>query len=214
VFDNVLSLTSNPLLSLRIPGDRAATEVSISETAQSSIALLTGRIARGDDDAFEEFHQRYFDRLYHFLLVIAHGEEHEAQDALQETLLRVARHARVFKDEDAFWCWLKVIARNAARDGGRKRRRYLTLLQRFAWFRNAPAEQESREEDRLSEILVESLEELSAEDRNLIDAKYLQGVGVKELSVRIGVSDKAVESRLLRLRRHLRERILKKLQKI
>lgn len=191
-----------------------AAEVSIPETGQSSIALLTGRIARGDEEAFEEFHHRYFDRLYRFLLVIAHGEEHEAREALQETLLRVARHARVFEDEEAFWCWLKAIARNAARDGGRKRRRYLALLQRFAWFRNNAAEGESREEDRLSEVLVESLEELPAEDRNLIDAKYLQGVAVKELSLRIGVSDKAVESRLLRLRRHLRERILKKLQKI
>ncbi|HLP77611.1 MAG TPA: sigma factor, partial [Candidatus Paceibacterota bacterium] len=115
----MLSSTSIPLLSLRATGSRTATEVSIPETSQSSIALLTKRVAGGDHAAFEEFHERYFDRLYQFLLVITRGEEHQAQEALQETLLRVARHARVFEDEETFWCWLKAIARNTARDGGR-----------------------------------------------------------------------------------------------
>ena len=70
--------------------------------------------------------------LYQFLLVVSRGQEHEAREALQEMLLRVARSARVFDDEEAFWCWLKAVARNAARDGGRKQRRYLALLERFS----------------------------------------------------------------------------------
>ena len=88
-------------------------------------------IAAGDEAAFREFHGRYLDRLYQFLLVVARGQETEAQEALQETLLRVVRHARAFDTEEALWDWLKVVARSAARDGGRKRHRYLALLSRF-----------------------------------------------------------------------------------
>jgi len=204
--------TANSLLTLRLTGKPTATEAAISETTPGHIARLTRRLAAGDDEAFREFHSLYFDRLYQFLLVIARGQEHEAQEALSETLLRVVRYARSFEREDAFWCWLKVVARSAARDAGRKRRRYFTLLQNFALRRRDGAEPwQAPEESRLTAILAESLGELTPEDRRLIEGKYLEGAAVKELSELAGLTDKAVESRLLRARRQLREILLKKL---
>jgi RNA polymerase sigma factor (sigma-70 family) len=195
-----------------------AAEVSIPETHPDTVRVLTRRLAAGDEEAFREFHDRYFDRLYHYLLVVARGQEQEAREALQETLLRVVRYARVFDDETAFWCWLKVVARSAARDGGRKRRRYFALLERFAlrWSQNT---HESGVGDNdslrsLRSILAESLEELPAVDRQLIEGKYLEGEAVKDLSARTGLTDRAVESRLRRLRLHLRERLLKKLREL
>jgi RNA polymerase sigma-70 factor (ECF subfamily) len=177
-----------------------------------SVAELTRRLAAHDEEAFREFHARYFDQLYQFLLVVARGQEHEAQEALQETLLRVARRARGFDEEDAFWCWLKTVARNAARDGGRKQRRYLTLLERLSLRWNT-VEQKANDgaELRLQSLLTESLDELSSDERTLVESKYLDGVATKELSSSTGLTEKAVESRLLRLRRQLRERLLKKL---
>jgi len=181
-------------------------------TASAGVAELTCRLAAHDEEAFREFHARYFDRLYQFLLVVARGQEDEAREALQETLLRVTRHARVFDDEDAFWCWLKTVARNAARDGGRKQRRYFMLLGRISLRWNT-VEQETNDgvESRLQSLLTESLNELSPDERSLVESKYLDGVATKELSSSTGLTEKAVESRLLRLRRQLRERLLKKL---
>jgi DNA-directed RNA polymerase specialized sigma24 family protein len=46
----------------------------------------------------------------------------------------------------------------------------------------------------------------------LIEGKYLEGQTVKELSAQAGLSEKAVESKLLRLRRQLRECILGKMK--
>jgi RNA polymerase sigma-70 factor (ECF subfamily) len=201
------------LLPASLTGTRTVLPPVPSHTAPAGIVLLTRRLAAGDEDAFREFHTQYFDRLYRFLLVVTRGHEHEAQEALQETLLRVARSARAFESEENFWCWLKTVARNAARDGGRKRRRYFALLENFALRNcNATPEQAAKEESHLRAILNESLDELSPEDRRLIEGKYLNGAAVKELSALTGLTDKAVESRLLRLRRQLRERLLQKLQ--
>jgi RNA polymerase sigma-70 factor (ECF subfamily) len=100
--------------------------------ADGVVELLTRRLAAGEEQAFREFHALYFDRLYHFLLAVTRGQEQEAQEALQETLLRLVRHRRVFAEEEVFWCWLKAVARNAARDGHRKNRRYFAALQDFA----------------------------------------------------------------------------------
>ncbi|MBI3850897.1 MAG: sigma-70 family RNA polymerase sigma factor [Verrucomicrobia bacterium] len=186
---------------------------STSELMPNRVALLTRRLAAGDEAAFQEFHEQYFDRLYQFLLVVTRGQDDEAQEALQQTLLRVLRYVGVFESEEAFWSWLKVVARSAARDAGRKQQRYSALLEKFALrWRGLADERTSSENDRLRTVLEESLDELEPDDRGLIEDKYIDGTTVKELSALAGLTEKAVESRLLRLRRHLRARVLNKLQ--
>jgi RNA polymerase sigma-70 factor (ECF subfamily) len=195
------------LFSLQMNGSETAREAPASD----DIAVLTAAIAGGDEQAFAEFHQRYFGRLYNFLLVVTRGNEVQARDALQDTLVRVARHPKVFHEEEAFWRWLKVVARNTARDEGRKRLRYFALLERFALDRNGDG-LPGADENRLKSLLMESMEELPPEDRDLMEAKYLQGAAVKSIAPEMGLSDKAVESRLVRLRRQLRECLLNKLK--
>jgi RNA polymerase sigma-70 factor, ECF subfamily len=171
-----------------------------------SIAQLTRRLSAGDEAAFREFHTLYFDRLYHFLLGVTRGQKHAAQDALQETLLRVVRHARQFETEEIFWSWLKAIARNAARDGGRKQRRYLALLERFAVRRlddASAANGGATDDSKLRSLLDESLGELDPADRRLIEGKYLRGATTLELAAETESTEKAIESRLGRLRRRL-----------
>jgi len=184
------------------------------EAGANAIAMLTRRLAVGEEEAFREFHAQYFDRLHQFLLVVARGQEHEAREALQETLLRVARHAREFDDEKTFWCWLRAVARNAARDAGRKRTRYRKLLETFAHFtRPALPTGPDADDDRLTAVIDECLAEFAPEDRALLHGKYLAGATVNELSAKEGLTAKAIESRLLRLRRELRERVLAKLRR-
>ncbi len=184
-----------------------------SDAPASGVAALTRRLTAGDDAAFREFHDLYFDRLYAFLLAVADGREHEAREALQETLLRVVRYVRKFEDEEVFWCWLKAVARSAARDGGRRRRRYLALLNGFALGpgRTPGAIAGPPDHHRLTDHLDECLAELNAADRQLVAGKYLEGATVRELAAGTGLTEKAVESRLLRLRAELRERLLRKL---
>jgi RNA polymerase sigma-70 factor (ECF subfamily) len=174
---------------------------------------LTRRMAGGDEQAFRVFHERYFDRLYRFLMVIARGQDQEAREVLQETLVRVARYARKFEQEEVFWCWLKVVARSAARDGGRKRQRYLSLLERFALsfeFRQAIRPDDGFQ-DPLREALETALTELNSEERHLIQGKYLEGASTRELAVKTGKTEKSVESQLSRLRKQLRDRLFQHL---
>jgi RNA polymerase sigma factor (sigma-70 family) len=68
------------------------------------------------------------------------------------------------------------------------------------------------EESRLRGLLEESLAKLDPEDRRLLEGKYLEGSSVKDLAELAGLTGKAVESRLLRARRVVREFILRKLK--
>jgi len=180
----------------------------------TGIGPLTRGLTAGDEGAFREFHDRYFERLHRFLLVVARGNEDEAREALQQTLLRVVRYARPFESEGIFWSWLKLLARSAARDAGRKQKRYFRFLDKFAlWFPAAEANPPSAEEDQLRGALAEALTELAPEERGLLEAKYLEGLTVKEIADESRLTHKAVESRLSRLRAEVRERILRKLNK-
>jgi RNA polymerase sigma-70 factor, ECF subfamily len=199
---------------LPVTGIHAVTEANARDASAPAIVTLTRRLAAGDETAFREFHALYFDRLYRFLLVVTRGQEHAAQDALQETLLRVVRYAREFESEEFFWSWLKAIARNAARDGGRKQRRYFSLLERFALRHSdgAAATKIATDDERLRSLLDEGLAELEPGDRRLIEGKYLYGATVLELAADTGLTEKAVESRLSRLRQQLGQVLLKKLR--
>jgi RNA polymerase sigma-70 factor (ECF subfamily) len=208
----VFTYPANPTLSFPLTSGKAVDSTKPSTQALSQTSLLTRQLAAGDEAAFRQFHKQYFDRLYHFLLGVCHGQEQEAKDALQQTLLRVVRYIRPFESQDIFWCWLKTVARSAARDVNRKQRRYAAVLETFAQrFFPASCGIGIGEADCLSVALEESLAELSESERRLLEAKYIEGRTVKELGAEAGLSFKAVESRLDRLRRVVRQRMLKKI---
>jgi RNA polymerase sigma-70 factor, ECF subfamily len=209
----VATLTRN--LSLLTPATTAQPmENSGPPKELSATAVLTTGLAVCDEEAFRQFHAAYFDRLLRYHLVIARGDEHTAREALQETLLRLTRHARRFDDAEIFWCWLTVLARSAAADTGRKRHRYWRLITSYA--RSliqpvaAPVPDDSDEE--LRQLLGPTLAELPPEERSLVEGKYLRRATVRELAAESGLTERAVESRLLRGRRMLREKILTKLR--
>lgn len=178
-----------------------------------SIQALTRGLAAGEEAAFREFHRVYFDRLYRLLLGLSRGAEAHARDALQETFCRVARYARTFADEEVFWCWLVAIARSAVRDAGRKHHRYWALLEDYArrWL-PLHVEPEVDHPECLNRFLDDCLAELEPDDRTLVEEKYLNQTSTRDLAQSVGLSERAVESRLLRLRRRLRERLLDRLR--
>lgn len=184
--------------------------------APRDLASFTRGMSRGDEDDFQLFHSLYADRLLRYLIVVERGDEQAARDALQETMIRVARHARPFDDERAFWAWLTKIARSAAIDAGRRESRFRSFLHRLhehvARPAHAPRRAEERGEETLLEHLLRCLPRLDPADRQMLEAKYLQRASVRQLAETLATSEKAVESRLTRARVRLRTLILQSIR--
>jgi RNA polymerase sigma-70 factor (ECF subfamily) len=126
---------------------------------------------------------------------------------LQETFRRVVRHIRPFADEAVFWSWLTVLARTAQVDEVRKRRRYRSFLDRFALHSrdDAVAPLDPATSQPLDRALEQALATLDHEERRLIEAKYFKGRTVRDLAQDADSSEGAIESRLVRVRRKLKE---------
>jgi RNA polymerase sigma-70 factor, ECF subfamily len=177
------------------------------------MATLTRRMVEGDEMGYRAFYNAYFDRLSRYLLVVAAGNEDTVRDALQGTLVRVVRHIKVFQSEDFFWSWLTVLARSAFSDETRKRRRYFSFLERFT--RHAAIASDGASGDQTDERLRILLERhvglLSPDERKLVEQKYFARRAVREIAGELQTTEKAVESKLSRIRRKLKDAVLAEL---
>jgi len=171
-------------------------------------------MARGDESAYRAFYDAYFNRLSRYLLVVTAGDEDAAREALQAAMVRVVRHIKPFPDEGVFWSWLTVLARSALSDQTRKRRRYLAFLDRFT--RDAQVQHAALDNGEADARLLASLdcglEALPEDERDLVEQKYFARLSVREIAAELQTSEKAIESRLVRVRRKLKQAVLDELR--
>lgn len=208
----VASVSATCLAKPAVP-EAGPIQVVAASAPSIGVAELTARMGANEEAAYRTFFDLYLGRLKRYLLVVTSGREEAAREALQLTLLRVVRHIRRFDSEAIFWSWLTVLARSSVVDEERKRQRYWAALGRFFWWSKTRQEVTSDEaEGRLQGLLEESLAVLTAEDRVLIEQKYYDSRSVKDLAVEHATTEKAIESRLVRIRRKLKEAMLAQLK--
>jgi len=191
----------------------AATAAPVTCTALNEVVELTSRLRAGDETAWREFHDAYCHRLLRYLLVVTRGDEDLARNALQSAFLRAVRHARRFDSEAALWSWLTVLAVSAVRDEHRKRQRYQGLLSRwFAWFSvSLPDPAPLARDQALHSLLADALAALPSGDAGIVQSKYFEEQSVRDIAAALGTTEKAVESRLTRIRARLRYDLLSRL---
>ena len=187
---------------------------SQSAIADAEISGLTRGMVAAKEEAFLAFSKLYSSRIYRYLLVLTHGDEALAVELTQQTMIKAARNAKVFETELALWNWLALLARNCAIDEQRKRSRHWSMLVRFWEKREVPmgVPSEVPAESLYSKLLGKELGLLEEEERHLLEGKYMEGLSVRELAAVHGMSEKAVESRLSRLRIKLRNGVLSRMK--
>lgn len=187
-----------PALLASAPGEAAP---------HSPLLALTSGLARGDDACWAQFHRERGPTIFRQLLAATRGDHDLASEALQQTYLRIARHARPCDSEPMFAAWLRVVARTALSDCRRRRQSFWSLLRRR---HDDPSDLQDNERDegRLQQALDAALAELEPDDRTLLEAKYLSGLEVRRIADNLAITPKAAESRLTRARAALRARLL------
>ena len=164
--------------------------------------------------AYRAFYDAYFDRLLRYLLVVTGGNEEAAREALQLTFVRVVRHVKMFDAEEKFWSWLTVLARSAFADERKKSRRYFSFLERFtndAKIQNDGAN-EIQSDERLQNLLKQKIASLPPDEQRLIEQKYFARRAVREIADESQTTEKAIESKLSRVRQKLKDAVLSELK--
>ncbi|MCU0784843.1 MAG: RNA polymerase sigma factor [Verrucomicrobia bacterium] len=172
----------------------------------SKLRELTCAIRRGDESAFSRFYDAHGLRLYEYVLVLAKGNEAEAKEVFQTTVVKLAKRFEVFDSEQRLRAWLRTVARNTFVDRCRVRQREGRFVP-LDGLANQLAEAVP-EEHRLAAGLRQALDELPPEDSELVRGAYVDKRSIQDLADERDETYKAVESRLARLRQKLKARLL------
>jgi RNA polymerase sigma-70 factor (ECF subfamily) len=175
------------------------------------------RLVAGNDAALNSLMGRYSTPVFHFLCRML-GDEDDANDLAQETFVRAYRHRDRFKPDAKFSTWLFAIATNLARNHHRWRSRHpnvsldateensdQTLGDRLPAAGPAP-DGALQAEERHAAVRA-AVEGLPEDMREAIVLCEWEELAMAEAAEILGATPKAVENRLYRARKILRERL-------
>ena len=141
------------------------------------------QVGRGDREAFTQLYNLVRGAVYAMALSLL-GDAQEAQDAAQDTFVKVWESAPDYRPQGSSMAWMLTIARNQARSRLRQSGRQV-LLDEEAW-NTLPAGLSSiPDEDRL--VLQEALARLGSEDRQIVLLHAVTGLKHREIAVLLGL---------------------------
>jgi RNA polymerase sigma-70 factor, ECF subfamily len=171
-----------------------------------SEAALLRSAQRGDRDALEQLIMRYERRIFALALRMT-GSAADAQDAAQETFIRLHLRAREIEAGRGVGPWLFAVAVNACRDIGRRRRRsrLIPLPPAAANLPDGLADPERRLSGRESEAFLHAgLATLSEKERAALLLREMEGMSTSEVARALGSSEVTVRSQIWSARLKLR----------
>jgi RNA polymerase sigma-70 factor (ECF subfamily) len=170
---------------------------------------LVEHARRGDVAAFEELVGLHADRLFAVVVRIM-GDRRDAEDVVQETLLRAWRNIPRFEARSMFFTWLYRIAVNESNRALEKRVRKGTsvpvteaAVQLAAPTEQGPARQAEYRE--LREHLEQAIADLPQAYRTAVVLRDVEGLSTRQAAEIAGVGEAAFKSRLHQARMKIRQ---------
>jgi len=159
---------------------------------------LIARVARGDEQALLELYDRYAPRAYALALRILR-EPMMAEEAVQDTFLKVWNHAREYRPpRGALRMWLLTIARRTALDRLRLEARRPLLSDATdpeELWRSIPEAGTTQDEARWRSLYL-TVQTLPPEHRQVIELAYYQGLSQSQIAAVLGWPLGTVKTRL------------------
>jgi len=180
------------------------------------------RIHAGETHLFHEL-IRPCEKPVYFLLLSLLRNEAEAEDAAQETAVKVYRNLHLFRGESKFRTWVLSIARNEGlarlRKVQNRREDSLDAMAEDAGdftpailtsWREIPAQELERQE--LRALLRQAIDGLPQIYRNVMLLRDIEEMDVRETAAALGVTEAAVKVRLHRARALLQRTLAQRLK--
>jgi len=174
--------------------------------------LLTRRMLAGDESAFEEFFATNFPALYRFALARMDRNADEAEEVAQATLCAAINKLHTYRGEASLLTWLCTFCRHEISAFYRKHKRQPQAADLFeesgevaaaldslaALAGGGPEDDLHRNE--VAGLVQLTLDRLPGRYGDALEWKYVEGLSVRSIAERLGLSPKAAESLLTRAR--------------
>lgn len=182
--------------------------------------ILTEKSKNGDVEAFSLLISAYEKKILNFTYRILSSKE-DAEDVTQEVFVKAYRAIASFDNKSSFQTWIYKIAQNAALDFLRKQKRRGGKKNVSLYAEDEDGEYEIPIADKKNEpyselrkkeaqnALEKAMEELGADQKEVIVLRDIQGFGYDEIAEITGENLGTVKSRISRARLLLRKKLEK-----
>jgi RNA polymerase sigma-70 factor (ECF subfamily) len=192
-------------------GERTRSRTRV-DHKNSEEAALVRRVQARDELAFREIVERYQSKVFSIIYGILRNHN-DAEDIAQQVFSKIYFSIRNFDFRSSLLTWIYKITVNECYDYLRKRRvRKLVYESDFSeedshrMEASEPAIDPAAPMDRAlaqRDLVTKLLERVSAEDRNLILLKEVEGHSVEELAAMTGLNENTIKVKLFRTRQKL-----------
>jgi RNA polymerase sigma-70 factor, ECF subfamily len=192
----------------------SANDLAIKRGLKMREDLLVSAAKSGDAVAFVELSKRHSNMILRQAYRIVKNWQ-DAEDVLQESLMRAFLHLKEFEERCSFSSWLTRIAINFSLMTLRKRRGNIEISMevinddhgiQYRWEPRDPAESPESHYSRREreELLQGAIRQLPPTLRQVVQMKLIDGRSGEEVSQTLGISLPAAKSRLARAKTALR----------
>jgi RNA polymerase sigma-70 factor (ECF subfamily) len=163
------------------------------------------RVARGDERAFRRLTLRYTARSFSLARRIV-GNDADAEEIVQEAMLRVWINAPCWRKVAAFSTWLYRVVVNLCLNS-RRRRPFAPLDEAGDPPDPAPGASDLLEKRDVDRLVAEAIAELPERQRAAIVLTYHEGLNNAETAAILDTTVSSVEALLVRAKRTLRSKL-------
>ncbi len=175
----------------------------------SDDASLIAATLGGDTAAFGHLVQRYQDRLFNSLLRLL-GSADDAADIVQDAFVQAYTKLESFRGGSQFYTWLYRIALNLAMSHLRRQRKKSSLDEMKTLLGEEPTDGQALPDANImererAELVHSALSELSADHRQILVLREIEGFSYEEIAEILDTPVGTVRSRLFRARLEMRD---------
>jgi len=152
---------------------------------------------------------RYFGPLIRYIIAPILPQPQDQEECLSETLLKVWDKIEQFDEKSGSWKgWLTAITRNTALNHARRNRRHNSTEEISETIPSAePTPEEKLLQQEKQALLRKAVSSLSSTEQIIFYRKYYYMQPLTQIASEMGLTQRAVEGRLYRIRKRLQQYI-------
>lgn len=171
---------------------------------------LVRDVVKGNAAAFAELARRYQKRIKALGLSFFHNET-DADDFVQDVLIKVYTKLSTFRGESQFSTWLMRIAYNTAVNSMNRRKEYLPLSEDFELVDTDTGPEEKQMRKVVMEAVRETMKEIPPHFSICLDLYFFYGMAHNEISVITDLPVNTVKSHIFRAKKLMKQKLEEKI---
>lgn len=177
---------------------------------QAEIDLLVLTAQQGSQKAFGKLFKYFHQPLVGFAFKLSNNKE-LANDAVQDTWIKVSKNIRKLSDPRAFRSWLYKLLRWRIIDYQRKNTSDLISIDDKSiddsvFIQDSGKQNYSEIDSRKDEILSVAIRSLPSIEKQIIHLFYLEELKISEIAIVLDIATGTIKSRLNRARKMLKQK--------